>query len=107
MLTNNQIVEIIGREKLVEKIIQNITDGKCSDPTALADLAQDLYVSFLEDTKLPGIYNEGHISYYVTRCVVNNIVSSSSPFYYRYLRPQNLSVTLDEKIAVNLPDGKN
>lgn len=107
MLTNNQIVEIIGKDRLVEKIIQNITDGNCSDPTALSDLAQDLYVSFLEDEKLPGIYDEGHINYYVTRCVMNNIISSSSPFYRRYLRPQNLNLTLDERIAVSLPDGED
>ena len=106
MLTNNQIVEIIGNEQLVEKIIQRVTDGKCYDPTALADLQQDLYLSFLMDEKLPKIYDEGHINFYVSRCVMNNIASSSSPFYRRYLRPQHLSVSLDEKIAINKADGE-
>ena len=103
MLTNNEIVEIMGNERLVEKIVQKITDGKCYDPTALADLQQDLYLSFLTDDKLPVIYDEGHINFYVTRCILNNIASSSSPFYRRYLRPQHMSVTLDERI--NIPDG--
>lgn len=103
MLTNNEIVEIIGKERLVEKIINNITGGNCSDPTALSDLAQDLYVSFLEDDNLPEVYDDGHINFYVTRCVMNNVISSSSPFYRRYLRPQALSVTLDEKIGI--PNG--
>ena len=103
MLTNNEIVEIIGKDRLVEKIIQTITNGMCSDPTALSDLAQDLYVSFLEDDNLPEVYDEGHINFYVTRCVMNNVISSSSPFYRRYLRPQALSVTLDEKIGI--PNG--
>lgn len=103
MLTNNEIVDIIGKERLVEKIITNITGGNCSDPTALDDLAQDLYMSFLEDDNLAEVYDEGHINFYVTRCVMNNVISSSSPFYRRYLRPQALSVTLDEKIGI--PNG--
>ena len=105
MLTNNKIVEVIGKERLVEKIIANITEGRCQDPTALSDLAQDLYMSFLEDDNLPEVYEEGHINFYVTRCVMNNVISSSSPFYRRYLRPQAMSVTLDEKIGI--PDGKD
>lgn len=98
MLTNNQIVEIIGKEKLVEKIIHNITDGQSPDATALQDLAQDLYLSILKDAKIPSIYEEGHISYYVTRMVMNNIMSSSSPYYRVYLKPRALSVELDERI---------
>lgn len=106
-MTNNEIVDKIARDKLVEKVIQNITDGNCIDPTALNDLAQDIYVSLLEDVKVPGIYEEGHINYYVTRCVMNNIVSSSSPFYRNYLRPIVLSSELNQNITANLPDGKD
>lgn len=104
-MSNCEIVETIARDRLVERIIHNITEGNCKDPSALNDLAQDIYVSLLEDEKLPVIYGEGHINYYVTRIVLNNVVSSSSPFYRNYLRPQNMSVTLDERI--NIPDGNN
>ena len=106
-MTNNQIVEILGRQRLVEKVIHNITEGNCVDPTALSDLAQDIYVSLLEDVKVPTIYDEGHINFYVTRCVMNNIISSSSPFYRNYLRPIVLSTELNQNITANLPDGKN
>lgn len=106
-MTNNEIVDKIARDRLVEKVIQNITDGNCIDPTALSDLAQDIYVSLLEDAKVPEIYEEGHINYYVTRCVMNNIISSSSPFYRNYLRPIVLSTELNQNIASNIPDGKN
>lgn len=106
-MTNNEIVDKIARERLVEKVIHNITDGNCIDPTALSDLAQDIYVSLLEDAKVPEIYGEGHINYYVTRCVMNNIISSSSPFYRNYLRPIVLSSELNQNITANLPDGKD
>lgn len=97
-MSNHEIVEKLASERFVEKIINNITNGQSPDPTALDDLAQDLYLSFLLDAKLPTIYDEGHINFYVTRCVMNNIMSSSSPYYRIYLKPRALSVELDERI---------
>lgn len=89
MKTNHEIVEEIARSGMLANIINKITDnGKgAKDPDSLPDLQQDLFLSFLTDLKLPKIYEEGHLSYYLARCVMNNILSSSSPYYRTYLKP--------------------
>jgi len=88
-MTNIEIVNKLARERFVEGVIDRITENgkKAKDPESLNDLAQDLYVSLLEDKKVPGIFDEGHITFYVTRMVMNNIMSSTSPYYRIYLRP--------------------
>lgn len=100
MLTNTEIVDEIAKAGLVRKIINKITDhGKTAkDPSSLDDLEQDIMVSLLTDDKVPSIYEQGHINYYVTRIVCNNIMSSSSPYYRNYLRPRQQNVELDERI---------
>ena len=100
-MTNNEVVDKLARDGLVRKIINNITDNgvTAKGPDSLCDLEQDIYMSLLSDPKVPGIYEEGHINFYVTRIVMNNIMSSSSPYFRNYLRPRLLSVELDERIG--------
>lgn len=99
-MDNREIVEEIATAGLVREIIDRITsNGKTAkDPGSLDDLEQDIYLSLLTDTKVPDVYAQGHINFYVTRCVMNNIMSSSSPYFRIYLKPRLLSVELDERI---------
>lgn len=109
MRTNTEIVEEIAKEGLVRKIISKITNNGLSakDKDLLNDLEQDIMLSLLTDDKVPEIYDEGHINYYLTRIVCNNIMSSSSPYYRIYLRPRAINVELDERIATKNLDGQN
>lgn len=80
----NDVVEKIGRQCLVENIIRkysNTIDG------IYGDLSQDIYMSLLADNKIVDIYNKGQINYYVARIVKNNICSSTSRFYRKYIYP--------------------
>lgn len=99
-MDNREIVDAIARNNILDKIISNITDnGKVAkDESSLDDLKQDIYVSLLMDVKLPRIYDEGHINFYLSRIVMNNICSSSSPYYRNYLKPRKITTTLDEGI---------
>lgn len=94
----NEIVGKLASERFVEKMIEKITDGKSPDPTSLNDLAQDVYLSLLQDKKFQAIYEEGHSNYYVARILMNNIISSSSPYYRNYIRPRIMSCEINENI---------
>lgn len=93
-MTNNEIVEILAKDRVVEKIISQITDGgkKAKDPDTLGDLANDIYLSLLLDKNLEKIYAEGHQKFYIARICTNNIISSSSRYYCQYLKPRVLNV---------------
>ena len=103
-MTEYEIVETLGRNKEVEKMIDNITGGKSYDPTALQDLAQDIYLSLLDKgQKLVEVWEQGHINYYLSRIVCNNIMSSTSPYYFKYIQPAKRSVDFDDRI-LTIPD---
>lgn len=99
-MDNRGIVDEIARNGILDRIVNNITDnGKVAkDESSLDDLKQDIYISLLLDAKLPNIYKEGHIKFYITRIVMNNICSSSSPYYRIYLKPRMNMTTLNEGI---------
>ncbi len=94
----SEIVGKLARERVVEKMLDKITDGKAPDPTAIQDLAQDVYLSLLQNDKFKSVYDEGHANFYIARILMNNIVSSSSPYYHTYLKPRIMSCEIDEKI---------
>ncbi len=98
-MTVNEIVEKLAQEKKVEGVIWKITDGNTPDPTALNDLAQDIYMVLLEKgDKTVEIYNEGHIMFYIARIAVNQIKSSRSPYYRNYIMPRTKWVEINDNI---------
>ena len=86
---NRQIVEGIVRNKTLDNIVKQITNN--SKDEDLFDLKQDLLFSLLLDSKLSGIYERGEINFYLARMVMNNIASSTSPYYRIYKRPMSMS----------------
>ena len=96
---SRKIVEQIVKDGLIWSIINTITDnGKLQvDPSALEDLHQDLCLSLLENPKLPALYEKGEHRYYITRMVLNNIISSDSPYYRHYLKFRHLSDPLPKE----------
>lgn len=99
-MTNNEIVDMIEKEGMLRSIIDHVTQfGKeAKDPGSLCDLMQDIYLSLLQDERLQEVYEEDHLRYYLARIVVNNIKSSTSPYYRYYIRPRQMAVPIDEKI---------
>ena len=89
-MTNSEIVDTLGKNRVVEKIIEKITSSGAKDPDSLPDLAQDVYLSLLEDKNLEEVYNDGenHVRYYITRILLNNICSSTSRYYRTYIWPK-------------------
>ena len=91
-----KVVELIVKDKILDQIINNIAkDAKDED---LNDLKQDIYLELLEKNEdwLFGIYERGQMNYYLTRIVLNNINSKTSPFYYRYRKYKRQEVQIDD-----------
>ena len=93
---NIKIAETIVNQGLLKSIIRQVTNN--SSDIDLLDLEQDLLYSLLLDTKLPGIFERGELNFYLSRMVMNNIASATSPFYRIYKRPIKLSEPISKKI---------
>lgn len=92
-MTAYEIVDKLAREKVVEGIINEITDnGKMAkDASSLGDLAQMVYITLLTNEKFPAIYEEGHHMFWITRIVMNQIISTTSSYYRDYVRHRLMS----------------
>ena len=103
-MTTQEAVQKIADQRLVEKIVAKITSSGATaqDADSLKDLCQDIYLSLLEDEKFASIYEEGHQNFWVTRIVMNNIMSSSSRYYRQYLLPIKRNVSIMEQITKDL-----
>lgn len=52
-MTNNEVVDILAKDKTVERIINKISN---TGDDQLRDLAQDIYMQLLQDKRLPAMY---------------------------------------------------
>lgn len=101
-----KIVDTIAREGILRDIINTVTqNGKAAkDLMSISDLEQDIYISLLnKGDKLVDIWNEGHIKFFLARIVTNNIKSSTSPYYMKYLLPAKRNVEFDDRL-LTIPD---
>lgn len=108
-MTIQEAVKTVADERLVERIVDNITSSGMTsqDPDSLRDLCQDIYLSLLTDEKFVSIVEEGHQNFWITRIVMNNILSSSSRYYHRYLLPHKRFVPINEQITKDLGTDTN
>jgi len=103
-LTNSEIVDILSRDRMVEKMIEHITRSGANDPDSLPDLAQDIYLSLMGDSHLDEVYGEGHIKYYISRIIMNNICSSTSRYYRTYIWPKTKLLNIDDGDYSNISE---
>lgn len=96
---NRVIVNAIATSRTLHDIIAKVTDnGKnVLDPSTLDDLEQDLYVSLLYDPKLPKLWEKQEINYYMARMVLNNLISTLSPYARTYLKFRSLSEPIPDE----------
>ena len=95
-MTKKEIIGKLAREGKVKEAINNI--AKDSNDTDLFDLEQDTYIQLLEkdDDIIEKLYEDGQLMWYVTRILLNNIHSKTSPFYYRYKKNKVNQISMDD-----------
>lgn len=102
-LTKVLIIEKLAKEKQIEQWVKNVsrTDLKRK---FLEDLTQDIYLKLLSmpDEKIETLYETGELPFFVNRVIMNNINSTTSPYYQKYIKPS--LVHDDFKCLNNLPN---
>lgn len=104
-MENIQIVQKLAQNKVLETIISNITKGSTDED--LKDLTQDLYESLLtkDPTVMSALYESNELNFYLTRMVVQNVNSKTSPYYYNYKLYKLKSKSIDESETQNYQEG--
>ena len=83
-MSTREVVERIAKEAWVEECIKVVTGGVWR--SEYDDLAQDVLIELLNQSKVVDLYKKGQLKFYIMRVVRNNIQSATSRFYYRYRR---------------------
>ena len=83
-MTVEEVVELVAKEGWVEECIKTVSGGVWR--SEYSDLAQDILMELLDQTKVVDLYKKGQLKFYIMRVVRNNIQSATSRFYYRYRR---------------------
>lgn len=94
------IINELATQRKVEQFVSNT--AKTNAPE-LNDLAQDIYLALLEydDEKIEGMYQRNELDFFIARMIVNQYISTSSPFYTKYRKFLNLSEEIKNN---NIPD---
>ena len=80
------LIQELAENHIVEKLINKIADSSDIRLGFLKDLAQDIYVSLLEQQdRIENMSTEEQLLY-IQRVVFNNLKSKTSRYYYRYKR---------------------
>lgn len=86
-MSASEIVNRLAKDKVIEGMITKITKDK--DEDTLQDLAQDLYLQLLQQpSKTKALWDNHQLNYFIAKVLMNNICSSTSPYYRHYIKYQ-------------------
>lgn len=97
------MLEQLAKDKVVENLCRNI--GVCSN--YIDDLVQEVYLIMLEydQEKLKQIYEKGEINYWLTRIIMNQYCSNTSPFYKKYRKYYDFIDDNNLELGTDIDDG--
>ena len=106
-MTKYEVINIIAREHLVEKIVNKLLSSSKNPFDCPEDLIQDIYLLLLQkdDDLIVNLYNKGEIGYYLLRVVRNQLLSKNSSYYYTYIKLGANSDDISE--AAHIPTEDN
>ena len=87
-MTKYEVVDIIAREHLVERIVNKLLSSSKNPFDCPEDLIQDLYLILLnsDENLIVALYNKGELGFYILRISRNQLLSKNSPYYTKYIK---------------------
>ena len=87
-MTKYDVLDIISREHLVEKIVTKLLSSSKNPFDCPEDLIQDVYLLLIEkdDKLIVDLYERGELGYYILKVVRNQLLSVNSKYYYTYIK---------------------
>ena len=98
-MTKEEIITEIANQHVIEDIIGNV-DKSVIPKQSLKDLAQDIYLDLLTkpEDKIIQLYKKKQLKYFISRMVVNNLHSNTSPYYRTYRRTTQINPVTEDML---------
>ena len=100
-MTSNQIINELAKNKVIEKLVANISPDDNS-PGSLSsdnqDLSQLIYLTLLEkpNSLIEDLYSKGELIFYVIRIITRNVYSTTSPYYRTIKKFKNKTTDIND-----------
>ena len=90
-MTKYEVVDIIAKEHLVERIVNKLLSSSKNPFDCSEDLIQEIYLLLLQkdDNLIVNLYNKDEIGFYLLKIARNQLLSKNSPYYTKYIRFQS------------------
>lgn len=87
-MTKYDVVDIIAKDHLVERIVNKLLSSSKNPFDCPEDLIQDIYLLLLQkdDDLIINLYNKGEIGFYLLKVARNQLLSVNSKYYYTYIK---------------------
>ena len=87
-MTKIEVVDIIAREHLVERIVNKLLSSSKNPFDCPEDLIQEIYLLLLQkdDDLIVNLYNKDEVGFYLLKIARNQLLSKNSPYYCKYIR---------------------
>ena len=87
-MTKYEVVDIIAREHLVERIVNKLLSSSKNPFDCPEDLIQDIYLILLnsDENLIVALYNKGELGFYLLKIAKNQLLSANSPYFYKYIK---------------------
>ena len=105
-MTKIEVVDIIAREHLVEKIVNKLLSSSKNPFDCPEDLIQDLYLILLnsDENLIVTLYNKGELGFYLLKIARNQLLSVNSKYYYTYIKLGANSDDISEAAHIPIED---
>ena len=105
-MTKYEVINIIAREHLVEKIVNKLLSSSKNPFDCPEDLIQDLYLILLnsDENLIVTLYNKGELGFYLLKIARNQLLSVNSKYYYTYIKLGANSDDISEAAHIPIED---
>ena len=102
-MTKYDVLDIIAREHLVDRIVTKLLSSSKNPFDCPEDLIQDVYLLLLQkdDNLIVNLYNKDEIGFYLLKIVRNQLLSKNSPYYTKYIKFRSQSDDITQ--AAHIP----
>ena len=107
-MTKYEVIDIIAREHLVERIVNKLLSSSKNPFDCPEDLIQDIYLLLLQkdDDLIVNLYNNGEIGFYLLKIARNQLLSANSPYYTKYIKFRAQSDELEKGAYIPIEDNR-
>ena len=95
-MTGFEVIDIIAREKRVERMVVSITHSELSPE--LKDLSQMIYIALMKytDDVLVTMYRKGELNFFIARIILNQYRTNNSLFRRTYHNKRQILMDTNE-----------